>query len=86
MTRFAFTALVTVHKDAESWAAEEAGAFKAPIRQRYEDEGNPYHATARLWDDGIIDPVQTRDVLGLAFAATLNAPIPERAKFGVFRM
>ena len=58
---------------------------RPPIRQRYEDEGNPYHATARLWDDGIIDPAQTRDVLGLAFAATLNAPIPERA-FGVFRM
>jgi hypothetical protein len=50
-------------------------------RQRYEDEGNPYYATARLWDDGIIDPVQTRDVLGLAFAACLNAPIPERANF-----
>ena len=55
-------------------------------RQRYEDEGNPYHATARLWDDGIIDPAQTRDVLGLAFAATLNAPIPESARFGIFRM
>jgi len=82
----AASVLATVHKDAESWTPEEAEAFKAPIRQRYEDEGNPYHATARLWDDGIIDPVQTRDVLGLAFAATLNAPIPERAKFGVFRM
>jgi 3-methylcrotonyl-CoA carboxylase beta subunit len=82
----AASVLATVHKDAESWTAEEAEAFKAPIRQRYEDEGNPYHATARLWDDGIIDPVQTRDVLGLAFAAALNAPIPERAKFGVFRM
>ena len=65
--------------------AEEAEAFKAPIRQKYEDEGNPYHATARLWDDGIIDPAQTRDVLGLAFAATLNAPVEERG-FGVFRM
>ena len=82
----AASVLATVHKDAESWTADEAEAFKAPIRQRYEDEGNPYHATARLWDDGIIDPAQTRDVLGLAFAATLNAPIPERAKFGVFRM
>jgi 3-methylcrotonyl-CoA carboxylase beta subunit len=82
----AASVLATVHKDAESWTAEEAEAFKAPIRQRYDDEGNPYHATARLWDDGIVDPVQTRDVLGLAFAATLNAPIPERAKFGVFRM
>ena len=82
----AASVLATVHKDAESWTPDEAEAFKAPIRQRYEDEGNPYHATARLWDDGIIDPAQTRDVLGLAFAATLNAPIPERATFGVFRM
>ncbi|PWG01541.1 carboxyl transferase domain-containing protein [Sphingosinicella humi] len=82
----AASVLATVHKDAESWTPEEAEAFKAPIRQRYEGEGNPYHATARLWDDGIIDPVQTRDVLGLAFAATLNAPIPERANFGLFRM
>ena len=78
--------LATVHRDAESWTAEQAEAFKAPIRQRYEDEGNPYYATARLWDDGVIDPVQTRDVLGLAFSAALNAPIPERAQFGVFRM
>jgi 3-methylcrotonyl-CoA carboxylase beta subunit len=82
----AASVLATVHKDADSWTPEEAEAFKAPIRQRYEDEGNPYHATARLWDDGIIDPVQTRDVLGLAFSACLNAPIPKRARFGVFRM
>jgi 3-methylcrotonyl-CoA carboxylase beta subunit len=82
----AASVLATVHRDAGTWSAEEANAFKAPIRQRYEDEGNPYYATARLWDDGIIDPVQTRDVLGLAFAATLNAPIPERAQFGLFRM
>jgi 3-methylcrotonyl-CoA carboxylase beta subunit len=82
----AASVLATVHKDASTWTKDEAEAFKAPIRQRYEDEGNPYHATARLWDDGIIDPVQTRDVLGLAFAATLNAPIPERARFGIFRM
>ncbi|SMF78084.1 carboxyl transferase domain-containing protein [Allosphingosinicella indica] len=82
----AASVLATVHKDADSWSPEDAETFKAPIRQRYEDEGNPYHATARLWDDGIIDPAQTRDVLGLAFAATLNAPIPERARFGLFRM
>jgi 3-methylcrotonyl-CoA carboxylase beta subunit len=82
----AASVLAAVHKDAERWTPEEAEAFKAPIRQRYEDEGNPYYATARLWDDGIIDPVQTRDVLGLALAATLNAPIPERARFGIFRM
>ncbi|TFI56425.1 methylcrotonoyl-CoA carboxylase [Sphingomonas parva] len=82
----AASVLATVHKDAESWTPEQAEAFKAPIRQRYEDEGNPYYATARLWDDGIIDPAQTRDVLGLAFSACLNAPIAERARFGVFRM
>jgi 3-methylcrotonyl-CoA carboxylase beta subunit len=82
----AASVLATVHKDADTWTPEETEAFKAPIRQRYEDEGNPYHATARLWDDGIIDPVQTRDVLGLAFSACLNAPIPERAQFGLFRM
>jgi 3-methylcrotonyl-CoA carboxylase beta subunit len=82
----AASVLATVHKDADNWTPEEAESFKAPIRQRYEDEGNPYYATARLWDDGIIDPVQTRDVLGLAFATTLNAPIPERARFGIFRM
>jgi 3-methylcrotonyl-CoA carboxylase beta subunit len=82
----AASVLATVHRDAASWSPEEAEAFKAPIRQKYEDEGNPWHATSRLWDDGIIDPAQTRDVLGLALAATLNAPIPERAQFGVFRM
>ena len=65
---------------------EEAEAFKNPIRAKYEDEGNPYYATARLWDDGVIDPVQTRDVLGLALAASLEAPIPDRPAFGVFRM
>jgi len=82
----AASVLATVHRDAATWTAEEAEAFKAPIRRKYEDEGNPYYATARLWDDGIIDPAQTRDVLGLAFAATLNAPVPDRAQFGVFRM
>ena len=82
----AASVLATVHRDAKSWTAEQAEAFKAPIRQKYEEEGSPWYATARLWDDGIIDPAQTRDVLGLAFAATLNAPIPERPAFGVFRM
>ena len=81
----AASVLATVHRDAEKWSPEEADAFKSPIRQKYEDEGNPYYATARLWDDGIIDPAQTRDVLGLSIAASLNAPIPD-AKFGVFRM
>ena len=69
-----------LYNPVEVQKAEEA------IRQKYEDEGNPYYATARLWDDGVIDPAQTRDVLGLAVAATLEAPIPERPAFGVFRM
>jgi len=82
----AASVLATVHRDADKWTPEQAEAFKQPIRDEYEKEGNPWHATARLWDDGIIDPAQTRDVLGLAFAATLNAPIPDRPQFGVFRM
>ncbi|HUE78415.1 MAG TPA: carboxyl transferase domain-containing protein [Sphingomicrobium sp.] len=82
----AASVLATVHRDADKWTPEEAEAFKAPIREDYEAQGNPWHATSRLWDDGIIDPAQTRDVLGLAFAACLNAPIPERPQFGVFRM
>jgi 3-methylcrotonyl-CoA carboxylase beta subunit len=82
----AASVLATVHRDADQWTPEQAEDFKRPIRDDYEAQGNPWHATARLWDDGIIDPAQTRDVLGLALAATLNAPIPERASFGVFRM
>jgi 3-methylcrotonyl-CoA carboxylase beta subunit len=82
----AASVLAAVHRDADTWTPEEREAFKVPIRQRYEDEGNPYFATARLWDDGIIDPIQTRDVLGLALAVTLNAPIPQGPRFGVFRM
>jgi 3-methylcrotonyl-CoA carboxylase beta subunit len=78
--------LATVNGDADKWDEREAEAFKAPIRQKYELEGNPYYATARLWDDGVIDPAQTRDVLGLALAASLEAPMPERPAFGVFRM
>jgi 3-methylcrotonyl-CoA carboxylase beta subunit len=81
----AASVLATVHRDAETWSADELEAFKAPVRKKYEDEGSPYFATARLWDDGIIDPVQTRDVLGLAISASLNAPIPD-TDFGVFRM
>jgi 3-methylcrotonyl-CoA carboxylase beta subunit len=82
----AASVLATVHRDAAKWTPEQAEAFKAPVRQKYEDEGNPYFATSRLWDDGVIDPAQTRDVLGLAFAAALNAPVDDRAQFGVFRM
>ncbi|MEO1199117.1 MAG: carboxyl transferase domain-containing protein [Pseudomonadota bacterium] len=71
--------------DGEDWPDDEEEAFKAPIRAKYEEEGHPYYATARIWDDGIITPAETRRVLGLAFSATLNAPIPE-TRFGVFRM
>jgi 3-methylcrotonyl-CoA carboxylase beta subunit len=67
------------------WSAEEEEAFKAPIRRQYEHEGHPYYASARLWDDGVIDPADTRRVLGLALSASLNKPIAE-TRFGVFRM
>jgi 3-methylcrotonyl-CoA carboxylase beta subunit len=71
--------------DGKAWSAEDEEAFKTPIRNQYETEGSPYYATARLWDDGIILPSETRRVLALAFSATLNAPVPE-TRFGVFRM
>jgi 3-methylcrotonyl-CoA carboxylase beta subunit len=74
-----------IEADGKSWSAEEEAQFKAPIIQQYEEQGDPYFATARLWDDGIIRPSETRRVLSLALAAALNAPIPE-PKFGVFRM
>ena len=82
--------LATVKRDGieakgGSWSAEEEERFKAPIRQQYEDQGHPYYATARLWDDGVIDPADTRRVLALGLAATRNAPI-EDTKFGLFRM
>ncbi len=85
----AASVLATVKRDAmeargETWSADEEAAFRAPIREQYEREGNPYFATARLWDDGIIAPADTRRVLGLALSACLNAPVPE-TKFGVFR-
>lgn len=69
----------------ESWTAEEEAAFKQPIIDTYERQGHPYFASARLWDDGIIDPKETRNILGLSIAAALNAPI-EDTRFGVFRM
>ena len=86
----AASVLATLRRDAfeaenKSWSAEDEEAFKAPIRARYDSEGSPYFATARLWDDGVIAPSQTRRVLSLAFSAALNAPI-ETTKFGVFRM
>ena len=64
---------------------EEEAAFKQPILDQYEVQGHPYYSSARLWDDGVIDPADTRRVLGLALSASLNAPIPD-SRFGVFRM
>ncbi len=86
----AASVLATVKRDGmeaagQNWSRDEEEAFKNPIRAQYERQGNPYYATARLWDDGVIDPVDTRRVLGLALSATLNAPI-EKQRFGVFRM
>ena len=86
----AASVLATIRKDhlkaeGKNWSAKDEEAFKAPIRAKYEEEGNPYYASARLWDDGIILPSETRRVLALAFSATLNAPIPD-TRFGVFRM
>ncbi len=82
--------LATVKRDGieakgGAWSAEEEEAFKAPIRSQYEHQGHPYYATARLWDDGVIDPADTRRVLALGLSAAQNAPIPE-TKFGLFRM
>lgn len=86
----AASVLATVRRDGieakgGSWSAEEEDAFKQPIRDQYERQGHPYYASARLWDDGVIDPAQTRDVLGLGLAASMNAPIDD-TRFGVFRM
>ncbi len=86
--------LATVRRDAlssgssgagEVWSAEEEEAFKAPIREQYELQGSPYYSTARLWDDGVIDPADTRRVLGMGLAAAANAPVPP-PRYGVFRM
>lgn len=74
-----------IESKGEQWSAEAEDEFKQPIRNQYEKQGHPYYASARLWDDGVIDPAQTRHVLGLSLAATLNAPIAP-TKFGVFRM
>jgi 3-methylcrotonyl-CoA carboxylase beta subunit len=86
----AASVLSTIRRDAleaagKTWSAEDEAAFRAPIREQYETQGHPYYATARLWDDGVVDPAQTRRTLGLSLSATLNAPIPP-TRFGVFRM
>jgi 3-methylcrotonyl-CoA carboxylase beta subunit len=86
----AASVLATVRRDnieaeGKAWSAEEEAKFKQPILDEYERNGHPYYGTARIWDDGIITPRETRRVLGLAFSATLNAPI-EETRFGVFRM
>jgi 3-methylcrotonyl-CoA carboxylase beta subunit len=86
----AASVLATLRRDAleadgSEWSKDDEEAFKAPIRAKYEAEGSPYYATARLWDDGIIAPQETRRVLSLAFSATLNARVDE-TRFGVFRM
>ena len=87
----AASVLSTVRRDGieargGDWSAAEEDAFKAPIRDQYEAQGSPWYATARLWDDGIIDPADTRRVLGLGLSASLNAQIGKRTRFGVFRM
>ena len=86
----AASVLATVKRDGiegkkGTWSAEEEEQFKAPLRAQYETQGHPYYATARLWDDGVIDPADTRMVLGLGLSAAMNAPI-EETRYGVFRM
>jgi 3-methylcrotonyl-CoA carboxylase beta subunit len=86
----AASVLATVKRDGmeaagQEWSAADEEAYKAPIRDQYERQGHPYYASARLWDDGIIDPVDTRRVLGMALSASFNAPITKE-RFGVFRM
>ena len=86
----AASVLATVRRDAietkgSTWTAEEEAEFKKPIRDAYEDQGHPYYASARLWDDGIIDPADTRQVLARALSIAANAPI-ERGRHGIFRM
>jgi 3-methylcrotonyl-CoA carboxylase beta subunit len=82
--------LATVRRDAIEakggrWSKEEEESFRRPIREQYERQGHPYYASARLWDDGVVDPAETRRLLGLAISASLNAPI-EQTRFGIFRM
>ncbi len=86
----AASVLATVRRDnleaqGKRWSKADEEAFKQPVREQYEHQGHPYYASARLWDDGIIDPAETRTVLGLGLSAALNAPVRE-TRFGVFRM
>jgi 3-methylcrotonyl-CoA carboxylase beta subunit len=86
----AASVLATVKRDAieakgGAWSKEDEDAFKRPILDQYEHQGHPYYASARLWDDGVIDPVDTRTVLALGLSAALNKP-REETRFGVFRM
>jgi 3-methylcrotonyl-CoA carboxylase beta subunit len=86
----AATVLATIRRDAieakgGAWSDADEAAFKAPIRDQYETQGNPYYATARLWDDGVIDPADTRMCLALGLSVALRQPVPE-TRFGVFRM
>ncbi|MDE2235763.1 MAG: methylcrotonoyl-CoA carboxylase, partial [Gammaproteobacteria bacterium] len=87
----AASVLATVKRDGieakgGKWSKDEEETFKAPLREQYEKQGHPYYASARLWDDGIIDPVDTRRVLGLALATAENAPPDKGGRYGVFRM
>src|SRR6185437_4012018 len=86
----AASVLATVRRDGlaaagQDWPAQAEEEFKAPIREQYERQGSPYYSTARLWDDGIIDPMDTRDVLALGLSAAANAPLAP-VGYGVFRM
>jgi 3-methylcrotonyl-CoA carboxylase beta subunit len=74
-----------IERGGGEWSAEDEEAFRAPIREQYEAQGSPYYSTARLWDDGIIDPLDTRRVLGMALAVTAQSPIPDPS-YGIFRM
>ncbi len=74
-----------IEADGGKWSKAEEEAFRKPLLEQYEHQGHPYYSTARIWDDGIIEPAETRTVLGLGLSAALNAPI-EDTKFGVFRM
>jgi 3-methylcrotonyl-CoA carboxylase beta subunit len=74
-----------IERSGQSWSVEEEESFRQPLIEQYERQGHPYYATARLWDDGVIDPAQTREVLSLAISAALNAPVSE-TQFGIFRM